>query len=48
VEVGRQHQVAVAFQHPQLLGQRPWSPAKVRLGDHIEDHLTGGGHVDQL
>ena len=47
-EVGRQHHVAAAFQHTQLLGQRPWSPAKVGLGDHVEDHLAGGGHGDQL
>jgi hypothetical protein len=28
--------------------QRPGGPTQIRLGDHVEDHLTGGGHVDQL
>jgi hypothetical protein len=47
-QVGGQHHVAAAFQHPELVGQRPWCPTQIRLGDDVEDHLTGGGHVDQL
>jgi hypothetical protein len=46
--MSRQHHVAAAFQHPELVGQRPWRSAEVGLGDHVEDHLTGGGHVDLL
>src|SRR5215218_1904585 len=47
-EMGRQHHVAAPFQHPELVGQRPWRSAEVGLGDHVEDHPTEGGHVDQL
>jgi hypothetical protein len=24
------------------------APDQIRLGDHVEDHLTGGGHLHQL
>jgi hypothetical protein len=47
-EVGGQDHVVAAFQHPELVGQRPRGPAQIRLGDDIEDHVTWGGHVDQL
>jgi hypothetical protein len=46
--MGRQHHVAAAFQHPKLVGQRLWCPTQIRLGDHVEDHLTGGGHLHHL
>jgi hypothetical protein len=47
-EVGGQDHVVAAFQHPELVGQRLRSPAKIGLGDDVEDDLAGGGHVDQL
>jgi hypothetical protein len=46
--MGRQHHVAAPLQHPELVGQCPWSLTQIRLGDDVEDHLAGGGHVDQL
>src|SRR5215218_7285714 len=46
--MGCQHHVAAAVQHPELVGQRTWGPALVELGDDVEDHLAGSGHIDQL
>ena len=41
--MGGQDHVVAAVQHPELVGQRPWGPAQVRLGDDVEDDLAGGG-----
>ena len=46
--MGGQDHVVAAFQHPELVGQRPGGPAQIRLGDDVEDDLAGRGHVDQL
>jgi hypothetical protein len=46
--MGGQDHVAAAFQHPELVSQRPRGPAQIRLGDDVENHLAWGGHLDQL
>jgi hypothetical protein len=47
-DVGGQHHVAAAFQHTDLVGQRPRGPAQVGFGDEIEDGLATSSHLDQL
>jgi hypothetical protein len=39
--MGGQDHVVAAFQHPELVGQRLRSPAKIGLGDDVEDDLAG-------